>query len=345
LNLFSVVIVFFLPTWKGLGFAARKAALLAAWPFFSHEEFTEEEAGMARTRLTEALKKSIVAAAQAMSDFDAVTEATGASKEDLDSWIHRGARQKTGIYRELLDELKPFLPEMWRRQFWTIQARFFSQLGAMAARDKRFERILTVWFNAIWLNDGRVPKARRLQLASQLIKSLGRRPIHSGRWRFLEMKKRLARLSDSQIKELMLSAVFVAADILERERPEYPPPALQQIFDGYQGIRRLIGNLLTEDVAGPGWRKKEIETEYKDEGSHPAVDAQFAKEAQFRKGEELRQFVLQRLAMLTRKTPDQVAGIIDRHRPKDISELAERLGTTRLALYRKLITPTRKGKS
>src|SRR5215471_132816 len=144
-------------------------------------------------KLTPRLKSRIVTSAQATRDYDAVTEATGVSKELLDSWIQRGAKEKSGAYRELLDELKPFLPEMWEREIRAIPARFFLQLAAMADRDKKFARILTVWFNSAWLNDGRVPEATRLQLASQLIKSLGPRPIHSGRWR--SIKGMLTRLS------------------------------------------------------------------------------------------------------------------------------------------------------
>lgn len=220
---------------------------------------------------------------------------------------------------------------------------FFAQLAAMAERDKKFERILTVWFDSVWLNDGRVPEATRFELASQLIKMLGRRPIHSGRWG--SIKGRLARPSASQIKDLMLSAVFVAADILKTEQPADPPSALEQIFDDYQGMRRLIGNLLTEDLAGPGWRKKNVETEHKDEGPEPGVDDQFAQEARLRQREDLRQFVLQRLSLLTRKTPRQLANLLDRHPPKDITELAEKLGTTRLALYRKVINPSKRKSS
>ena len=299
---------------------------------------------MAHTKLTDVLRKSIVASAQATRDFDAVTAATGVSSERLNQWIQRGAREKTGIYTELLEDIKPFLSDMCRRQMWTTVSRFFEQLGAMAERDKKFERILTVWFNRVWLNDLRVRGDRRNRLATQLAKALGR-PIHPGRWSLVKGElARLSRLhqrtSGSELEDLMVRAVFFAADILKQ--PEDPPSVPEQIFYVYQGMRRLTGNLLTEDLAGPGWRKKKVKMEHKDEGSSPAVDDQFAQEARVREREELRQFVLKRLAILARKTPRQVADIMDRHPPKDITELAEKLGTTRLAIYRKVIDPTRK---
>ena len=53
------------------------------------------------------------------------------------------------------------------------------------ALDKRVEQIVTVWFNAMWLTNPRVPKSQRDEMARQVAKII-HRPIHPGRWKFVE---------------------------------------------------------------------------------------------------------------------------------------------------------------
>ena len=217
----------------------------------------------------------------------------------------------------------------------TAAANFLKKLAALAERDKHFAAILTVWFNANLLNDSfRMSDDARVDLGQQIARVF-RRPIHRARWTSLK----IGHQSKGKIEGLMLSSIFVAAGILKQEQD--PPPALEQIIGDYKIMQRAIANLVTDDLAGPGWRKKKKETEYT-ETPDLSIAERLQRESAFRNRENLREFIVQRLASLSRKTPQQIDDLIEQRPPANLSELAKVLAVPRLDLYRKVIDPARK---
>src|SRR5262245_48405684 len=106
-------------------------------------------------RLTPKLKDKIIPSAAESKDFDTVETATGIPPDVLNDWLQRGARQKTGLYRELVEGIKPFYDEMCMRRALVLPARFFQQLADTVQQSKEIEQVVTVWYNAVWLNDKR----------------------------------------------------------------------------------------------------------------------------------------------------------------------------------------------
>jgi hypothetical protein len=295
-------------------------------------------------KLTNDLANSIVAAAQATMEFNGVTAATGVSSELLKDWIQRGARQKTGSYRALLERLKPYLGEMYRRQVRAGTGQFFANLAAIAEADNRAERILTVWYNSISLNDPRVPEEIRLELARKITAAIGR-PIHPARWRVVkdELKRRSGekhRSQQTELGELMLTTAFIAAGRLDAEQLADPPSALEQIRDAHSNMRRLINTLLTEDLAGPGWRHPE--TELAVDG---AVDSSIKELLQRKRRAKtmmtLREFVIQRLAQISKKAPRDIEKIFDHGKIQDVKALSDKLKVERTKLIREVVIPAR----
>lgn len=294
-------------------------------------------------RLTPTLKDKIIASAAESKDFDAVETATGISPDVVNEWLQRGTRQKTGIYRELVEGIKPFYGEMSRRRAIALPALFFQQLAEMVQQSEKFERIAIVWYNAIWLNDKRISMERRLELARQLTTSLGR-PIHPGRWKFVEPElMRRAREQGAsrttELQKMMIPAAFLAAANLKGERPDDPPSAVDQIFDDHAIIRRLMNDILTEDLAGPGWRKPFDDL---DQLSVSVVEE--STEERFAQVEEMtkrREFLYERLALLSKRSQSSIKVRIERYEIDNVQTLSEKFSIERTKLVRNLVNPAR----
>jgi hypothetical protein len=205
----------------------------------------------------------------------------------------------------------------------------------------------------------RAEKDARLMMASQIANAIG--PIDKRRFKFLE--KKLGRILEREQRSLQLSAIFEAATALQREKGrDFGPP------DSYKDMRRRVNEMLSEDLL-PGWRRKDKESDstwmartqqrhadprsakpirmpvmpklpVPSERGSPSPFQQLLENEEAKRREEQRRFLIQQAVKVSKKTPKQVADIM--HRSKDISELAKKLGITRLNLYRKVIDPIRK---
>jgi hypothetical protein len=306
-------------------------------------------------RLTPALKIKIVEAARDTKDLDAVEAATGVSSTLLNEWLQRGARKKSAIHKELLDEIKPFLEEMYKRSALAIPVRFFEQLALMMKHDKEFEKIATVWFNSMWLNDPKVSERQRLEMARQIAK-IFYHPIHKDRFKFVkdELQRELdhrartkGRSPESEMADSTVNAAFVAADKLKSEEPEYLPPVLDQISDAFHNMQKFIGDSVIEDLVGPEWRKrfkekpKDDKAPKTDAERHPSAEQALRMAEKLQQINDRREFIYRRLALLSKKTLAQVQAIIQKHDISTIRVLAEKLRVERTDLYRNVILPAR----
>lgn len=301
-------------------------------------------------RLSETLKNQIMESIRTSSDFDQVAK-LGVSRELLFSWVGRGKREDRGVFRRLSDEwerMRPFVEKAFRRDTLNIIVRFFEQLSEMAERDAGFRRILTIWLHSIGLNDARIPEEQRLEAAKRIREALGR-PIHYRRWSIVEkeigrLARQHGRAPQLELADQTLAAVFLAADDAKRlYNDRGVPDALTQIVEEAEELRRCVNDQLTDDYAGPSRRQKPKDKEWEREAPETvgSIDEHLMKMQALAERRRREDFLFDRLAILSRKTPNQIKREIERRAISDIKTLAKKLQVGRKRLYKRAIDPTR----
>jgi hypothetical protein len=112
------------------------------------------------------------------------------------------------------------------------------------------------------LSDPHQPQHRWIKAAQLILKQAIRRPIHRARWQFVKDElQRLAELHRRSKKterdEHFIGALFDAADRVVQEGREHAGNFTAQIGEDKHAVWSLLNDILTEDLAGPGWREKE----------------------------------------------------------------------------------------
>jgi len=186
------------------------------------------------------------------------------------------------------------------------------------------------------------PDAERLGAAKRVARRVGP-PIYSARWS--KVKPDLYRQANEhgrtpreELEDLTLNSIFQAIEAIGT----YCPGEEQK---AYHALWKQLNNILTEDLAGPGWRQKGKENEWQEEelaASKPLVrDVLLEREATKQRQERNKHF-FQRLSLLSRKSVQEIRELIDTRKISDIRSLADTLGIERTKFYRQIVKPSRK---
>ena len=186
------------------------------------------------------------------------------------------------------------------------------------------------------------PDAERLEAAKRVARRVGP-PIHFARWS--KVKPDLYRQSNDhgrtpreELEDLTLNSIFLAIEAIGT----YCPGEEQE---AYHALWNQLNNLLTENLAGPGWRQRGKENEWEEEelaASKPLVlDLLLEREATKRRQGRV-EHIFQRLSLVSRRSIKEIRELIDTQSIGDITSLADTLGIERTKFYRQIVRPSRK---
>jgi hypothetical protein len=217
----------------------------------------------------------------------------------------------------------------------------------------------------------RNPDAPRLKATQRILTEQIKRPVHRGRWNFVKteldrLAKQDGRSRDLELQELAKATLFDAIETLIDVNFRSQSSFDAQISADYRAIWRQLNDLLTELLAGPGWREKEaarprfrrkkgtararVELTAKPK-KRPIVDTTLSAEALHIESEtryeaiveqqKLKTVLIERLSLIAGKKPEDIERLIAKKSIDDIKTLASELKSERTKMYRKVITPIR----
>jgi hypothetical protein len=170
-----------------------------------------------------------------------------------------------------------------------------------------------------------------------------------------------------ELQELAKASLFDAIETLVGVNFRSQFSFDMQISADYRAIWRRLNDLLTELLAGPGWREKEPERPrvQRKKGTapvkveitaqpkkRPILDITLSPEALHIDSEiesegiverkKLKKLVIEKLSLIAGKKPEYIQRLIAKKRITDIKTLATELKIERTEMYRKIIKPIRK---